>query len=297
MNELRACPQCLRRAWLLSHLAPHIETFRQDFPSGDIAELLSLPDEALCETVTPASAEVVLTKVGAIGEEKFYAVLEEAECWATCRHQDSYPEGLRGVGGAPAALIGHGRAELLGRLTRAETVTVLGTRRATSYGREVARSLGCELAAEGLLVLSGMALGVDACAHRGALEAGTTVAVSACGPDIAYPAAHRSLHRRVAECGVVISELPPGAGAWRWIFSARSRIMAALSGMTVIVEAAIGSGSLMVTERALELGRPVGAVPGPVTSRVSAGPNALLAEGAQLVRDGTDVLRALRGAA
>jgi DNA processing protein len=140
-----------------------------------------------------------------------------------------------------------------------------------------------------------MAFGIDACAHRGAIEAGRTVAVLGCGPDIAYPASHRSLWRRIMESGLVISELPPGTGAWRWTFPARNRIVAGISGMTVVVEAAKPSGSLVTADFAADFGRRLGAVPGPVTSRNSAGVNDLLAGGAQLVREARDVLDAMSG--
>ncbi len=176
-----------------------------------------------------------------------------------------------------------------------QAVTVVGSRRASSYGREVARELGRDLAASGQAVVSGLAFGIDACAHRGALEAGRTVAVLGCGADVAYPAAHRALWRRVQEEGLVLSELPPGTGAWRWAFPARNRIMAALAGMTVVVEAAERSGSLITTDLAADLGRDLGAVPGPISSRVSAGPNALLAGGACVVRSAQDVLDAMLG--
>ncbi len=172
---------------------------------------------------------------------------------------------------------------------------MVGARRASSYGRALARELGRELAAAGLVVVSGLAFGIDACAHRGALEAGRTVAVLGCGADVAYPAAHRSLWRRIQESGLVLSELPPGTGAWRWSFPARNRIMAALAAMTVVVEAAERSGSLITADLAADLGRDLGAVPGPVNSRVSAGPNNLLAGGACLVRDAQDVLDATIG--
>jgi DNA processing protein len=172
---------------------------------------------------------------------------------------------------------------------------VVGSWRASSYGREVARALGHELAAAGLVVVSGMAFGIDACAHRGALEAGRTVAVLGCGADLAYPTSHRSLWRRIQERGLVLSELPPGTGAWRWSFPARNRVMAALAGMTVVVEAAQRSGSLITADLAADLGRDLGAVPGPVTARTSAGPNDLLAGGACLVRDAQDVLDAMLG--
>jgi DNA processing protein len=202
---------------------------------------------------------------------------------------------LRDASDAPWALIGRGDPGLLAGLEPFAAVTVVGSRRATSYGREVARELGRELAAAGMTVVSGLAFGIDACAHRGAIEAGRTIAVLGCGADVAYPASHRSLWRRIGEEGLVLSELPPGAAPWRWTFPARNRIMAALAGMTVVVEAAARSGSLITADLAADLGRDLGAVPGPVTSRASAGPNALLAGGACLVRDAQDVLDAMLG--
>jgi DNA processing protein len=175
-------------------------------------------------------------------------------------------------------------------------VTIVGSRRATSYGREIARELGREVSTAGLVVISGLAFGIDACAHRGALDAGgRTLAVLGCGPDAPYPASHRALWRQIAQTGAVVSELPPGSTPWRWSFPARNRIMAALAGMTVVVEAARRSGSLITADLAADLGRDLGAVPGPVTSRASAGPNELLAGGACVVRHGQDVLDALLG--
>jgi DNA processing protein len=223
--------------------------------------------------------------------------LAEAECWSICRHHDRYPPGLGDAADAPWALIGRGDRELLCDLETEQAVTIVGSRRATAYGREVARDLGREVAAAGLVVVSGLAFGIDACAHRGALDAGRhTVAVLGCGPDTSYPAAHRALWRQVVETGAVISELPPGSTPWRWSFPARNRVMAALAGMTVVVEAAARSGSLITADLAADLGRDLGAVPGPVTSRASAGPNDLLAGGACVVRNGQDVLDALLGA-
>jgi DNA processing protein len=146
-----------------------------------------------------------------------------------------------------------------------------------------------------MTVVSGLAFGIDGCAHRGALDAGRTIAVLGCGPDVAYPNSHRSLWRQICEKGLVISELPPGATPWRWTFPARNRTMAALAGMTVVVEAATRSGSLITTDLAADLGRDLGAVPGPVTSRASAGPNGLLAAGAHVIRDAQDVLDAMLG--
>ncbi len=227
----------------------------------------------------------------------FAASWPTAGCWAICRHDERYPHGLARRHRRALGADRPRRPRAARRPRAGGGGDVVGSRRATAYGREVARDLSRELAAAGLIVVSGLAFGIDACAHRGALDAGgPTIAVLGCGPDTSYPAAHRSLWRRIAETGVVISELPPGATPWRWSFPARNRVMAALAGMTVVVEAAARSGSLITADLAAELGRDLGAVPGPVTSRASAGPNELLAGGACVVRDAQDVLDAMLGA-
>jgi DNA processing protein len=291
----RACPDCLRRSRLLAHLAPYIEKIATGAPGSRSPELLRLSNQDLAAVAAPKVAEQVLARVEAVPERRLEEDLAGAECWACCRHHELFPAGLGDAADAPWALIGRGDPALLGELKPTGAVTVVGARRASSYGREVARGLGRELATAGLLVVSGLAFGIDSCAHRGALEAGRTVAVLGCGPDLVYPAAHRSLWRRIGESGLVLSELPPGTGAWRWCFPARNRIMAALAGMTVVVEAAERSGSLITADLAADLGRDLGAVPGPVGSRLSAAPHSLLAGGACLVRDAQDVLDAMLG--
>jgi DNA processing protein len=293
--EPRACPECLRRSWLLADLGPYVERIATGEVGSRSPELLRLSSEELVEVAAPKVAAQLLARNAALPEERLDEELLIAGCWACCRHGDLYPDSLRDADDAPWALIGRGNPELLDGLEPFETVTIVGARRATSYGREIARELGRELAAAGMTVVSGLAFGIDGCAHRGALDAGRTIAVLGCGPDVAYPASHRTLWRRVCEVGLAISELPPGATPWRWTFPARNRIMAALAGMTVVVEAARRSGSLITMDLAADLGRDLGAVPGPVTSRASAGPNALLASGAHVIRDAQDVLDAMLG--
>jgi DNA processing protein len=297
MSESGACVECLRRSWLLSLLGPYLEKTATGSVGKRSPELLRLSNEDLLAVVAPNAAKQMIARIEALDEGWFAERLADSECWSLCRHEDRYPAGLRDASDGPWALIGRGDPTLLERLEPQAAVTIVGSRRATSYGREVARDLARELSTAGLIVISGLAFGIDACAHRGALDAGgKTIAVLGCGPDTAYPAAHRQLWRRCAETGAVISELPPGSTPWRWSFPARNRVMAALAGMTVVVEAAARSGSLITADLAAELGRDLGAVPGPVTSRASAGPNELLAGGACLVRDGQDVLDAMLGA-
>jgi DNA processing protein len=153
--------------------------------------------------------------------------------------------------------------------------------------------LGRELAAAGLVVVSGLARGVDGEAHRGALEAqGTTVAVLGCGVDRVYPAAHAELARRVVERGFIVSEYAPGVEPAPWRFPARNRVIAGLAAATVVVEARERSGALITADLALEEGREVFAVPGEITSALSAGTNALLRTGATALTASGDVLEA-----
>ncbi len=295
-REPKACPDCLRRSWLLALLGPYIEKIATGAIGSRSPELLRLGNEDLVAAAAPKVAGQLLSRIEALDEGYLEAELAAAQCWACCRHGDLYPQGLRDAPDAPWALIGRGDPALLEGLEPFGAVTIVGARRATSYGREVARELGRELAAAGLVVVSGLAFGIDGCAHRGAIDAGRTIAVLGCGPDTAYPAAHRALWRQICEKDLVISEFPPGAAPWRWTFPARNRIMAALAGMTVVVEAATRSGSLITADLAADLGRDLGAVPGPITSRASAAPNNLLAGGACVVRDAQDVLDAMLGA-
>ncbi len=202
-----------------------------------------------------------------------------------------YPPLLRAIPDPPPVLWlrGDASAELLAL----PSVAVVGARACSSYGRSVARTLGRELADAGLVVVSGMARGIDGEAHRGALEAGgVTVAVLGCGIDRDYPAAHRELATRIVERGLLISEYEPGIEPAPWRFPARNRIIAGLCAATVVVEARERSGALITADFALEDGREVMVVPGEITSAVSAGSNALLRLGATPVTSAADVLEA-----
>jgi DNA processing protein len=224
-------------------------------------------------------------------------VIEASRIWELRRDEPSYPAQLVDLGDeAPRRLFGCGQQEAVGGLDRARTVTIVGARRASSYGLRVAEELGRQLASAGLVVVSGMARGIDAAAHRGALAGGgPTIAVLGGGPDVVYPASARRLYGEILGCGAAISEAPPGRRPESWSFPVRNRIMAALASMTVVVEAAQPSGSLVTARRALELGRELGAVPGPVTARASEGTNGLLVDGAAPIRHAQDVLDRLLG--
>jgi len=209
---------------------------------------------------------------------------------ASLRRRDSaFPPLLAAIHDPPPLLFvrGSGGSEILAE----PAVAVVGARACSAYGRGVARALGRELAGAGLVVVSGLARGIDGEAHRGALEAGgRTVAVLGCGIDRDYPAAHAELARRVADTGLVVSEYEPGIEPAPWRFPARNRIIAGLCAATVVVEARERSGALITADFALEEGRDVLAVPGEITSSLSAGTNALLKLGATPVTSVADVL-------
>jgi DNA processing protein len=196
---------------------------------------------------------------------------------------------LRQIHDPPHTLFLRGRGDpaLLG----GPAIAVVGARACSPYGAQVARMLGRELAAAGLVVVSGMARGVDGNAHRGALEAGgLTVAVLGCGIDRDYPAVHAELARRICDRGLLVSEYRPGVEPAPWRFPARNRIIAGVAAVTVIVEARERSGALITADFALEEGREVFAVPGEITGALAAGTNRLLRQGATPLTSSEDVL-------
>lgn len=180
------------------------------------------------------------------------------------------------------------------RMVALRSVAVIGTRASSPYGRGTAQDLAAGLCEAGWTVVSGAAYGIDACAHQGALSVGgTTVAVLACGVDRPYPPSHKPLLERIAATGVLVSELPPGTGVHRHRLLARNRLVAALTRGTVVVEAAVRSGTSRTVGHARRLGRPVMAVPGAVTSPSSVGCHTLVRDGAVLVRHAADVVEAV----
>lgn len=293
---MTVCEACLRRSHLIAHLAPRIAGLLNR-PRARPRAVLELGEKELIERVAgPTGADAAWAFLERFDVERALDSLAALELVAVCRHAAEYPDGLAQLADPPSVLYCTASAHLLTELLSEPAATVVGTRRPSPYASEVARSLGRGLASAGVTVISGLALGIDGLAHQGALErGGRPLAVLACGADLAYPASHRSLYRRIRHAGVVLSELPPGVRPFRWSFPARNRIMAALGAVTVVVEAADPSGSLITATFAEDLGRTVGAVPGPVTSRKGEGSNRLLREGAATIRDAEDILDELFG--
>ena len=292
-----ACDACFRRSHVIATLAARIEGMLQR-PSERIARVLCLSTDDLLDALVPTerrsevSAEVEAFEPALAREAAADALLETA-----CRHSRGYPRDLRSLPDAPPVLWARGGLDRLTELLIGPGVAIVGSRRPSPYGLEVAEELARGMSAAGVTVVSGLALGIDAAAHRGALRAPEprTIAVLGSGADVPYPRINRRIYDEIADSGVILSESPPGRRPYRWTFPARNRIMAALTAMTVVVEAADPSGSLITATFAAELGRGVAAVPGRVTASNAAGSNRLLRDGAAVIRNAGDALDELFG--
>ena len=290
MSTVDACGECLRRGGLLGRLSPRIAALLRE-PRQRPHGLLELSDDDLIAAVADRGGDGVRRWLNDFDTDRAREAVEARGLEAVCRHSESYPNALEQLSDPPAVLYVAGGLARLSALVREPAVTVVGGRNATPHALEVAGALGRGLAAAGVTVVSGLALGIDAAVHRGALDGGDgALVVLACGADVPYPRSHAGLYRRVRSRGAVVSELPPGVAPMRWSFPARNRIMAALGRVTVIVEAGEPSGSLITASFAESLGRGVCAVPGRVTSARAAGSNRLLRDGASVIRGAEDVL-------
>ncbi len=197
---------------------------------------------------------------------------------------ENYPENLRNIYDPPALLY------VLGALPRQQAFAVVGSRRASPSGRRLTTEICADLAARNITVVSGMARGIDSAAHKGALETGQTIAVLGCGIDVIYPPENADLAQEIIAHGALISEYPPGTAPLPGHFPGRNRIISGLAKGVLIVEAAEKSGSLLTADFALDQGREVFAVPGPVFAKTGSGVNRLLKEGAHLVTGSRDIL-------
>lgn len=299
---MRACADCVRKAQLLRELTPGL-----DRPAAGRPPLvLALGSEELAAVVRGPHAPRALTLdrsdddllSGAEADRREFGVE------SVCRHDPAYPPRLRQLPDPPDVLHVLGGIErlqrVLGPALDRPTISMVGARKAPGEGLRIARRFGEALAGAGITVVSGMAFGIDAASHEGALAAGApegrdrgagavrpggTIAVLAGGPEKATPATLRGLYARIVREGAVVSELPPGASPRRWSFPARNRLIAALGDGLLVTAAARGSGSLLSVEHAQKLERPVGAVPGSILEPGWAGGNDLL-RGDDLDRDG-----------
>ena len=235
----------------------------------------------------PLVSASLLTRFAAIDADALLRTTERSGARIVIPGDDEWPIQLDDLGNTrPWALWFRGHA-----LPSERSVAIVGSRSCTSYGERIAAEFAHGIGDAGYPIVSGGAFGIDAAAHRGALAADAhTVAVLACGVDVAYPAAHAALFERIAECGTLISESPPGAHPTRPAFLIRNRLIAALAYGTVVVEARYRSGALSTSRHAAELNRIVMGIPGPITSPESSGVHALIKSGAELVTSADDVL-------
>jgi DNA processing protein len=282
-GEDGACERCVRRSWLLSMLSGPLDHCARD--RWRLIELLALADEELLRAVAGTRKAELQAQYA-----RFRPKAPDAGVEAICRHRRGYPRALDGPA-APHMLEVAGGAARLAELASAPVVAVLGGRRSSDYGIEMARSLARGLAASGVSVAASLTDGIAAAAHAGALEAGAgSIAVLGGGLGVACPARSRSLYQRILRAGCAVSELPHDCAGRRWGQLASARIVVELASVAVLVEADETAEDLFAARLARARGRVVAAIPGRVTSPLSRGAHALLMDGASLVRGPGDVL-------
>ena len=272
---------------LIPHLSPkrcselfaHFETFDAIWraPAAELASLFG--SSVIGEAVASARDEAAIDAELALAEEKGVRLVTLVD--------PEYPALLREIDDPPLVLYVKGRLPI----DPARSIGIVGTRRATRYGKMVAGRFASQLALKGVTIVSGLAAGIDTAAHQGAIDVGgLTVAVLGCGIDYPYPKRNQPLLQKIFEAGTALSEYPLGMRPAKWTFPQRNRIIAGLSRGVVVVQAPERSGSLITARLALEQGRDVFAVPGNINSLTSAGSNRLIKQGAQLVDRAEEIL-------
>jgi DNA processing protein len=284
------CLDCARRGWLLAKLSGLLEHAGRS-PTR-LLDLLKLSDEELVRAVGGTRREELLDECARFDTTQVCVppVIE-----TICMHDSRYPWTRESVD-TPRLLYVAGGVERLQRLLSEPVVAIVGTRRPTSYGLEVARGLARGLSVSGVTVVSALAEGIPVAVHEGASEGGGSALTAAPGGvDLCYPASRRDLYRRMIKRGCAVSELPAGVSARGWCHLARQRVVVGLAQLVIVVEAGERPAELLPSRFAEAMGRTVAAVPGRVTSPVSTGTNAMLARGAHLVRDVQDALDLVYG--
>ncbi|MDO9352889.1 MAG: DNA-processing protein DprA [Solirubrobacteraceae bacterium] len=300
--EQDACDRCLALSQLTVYLAkiPVLRHGEVEKDDGGEPVVLRPPLVADAAGLAPHPAQLARATVG-VSEHRARSFAVELRDWSAdamreaawkagltvlCSCSPSYPAPLHDLADEPPVIYVRGDLALLGRCPD-HAISMVGTRHPTVTGRNASRRIAAGIGRTGGVVVSGMALGIDAAAHEGALSVGApTIAVLASGADLATPGSNRKLYGQILDAGAVVSEMPPGCRPFVWGFPARNRIIAALGTVTVVVEAPIKSGALITVEQAMDLGRDTYAVPGSLASDVSEGTNLMLQEGAGAVIDG-----------
>jgi len=282
------------RDWLILWRLPGIgpATFAKAVEAfGDPQAVLQAGEDALCRAGLPAECARAIAQADPALADPDLRWLDAAPHHHVLTWDDPrYPSRLREVPGAPPLLYVNGDPEWL----RMPQLAVVGSRSPTPAGEANAREFARELAAAGLTITSGLALGIDAAAHGGALEGGgATIAVTATGPDRVYPARHRALAHAITAQGAVVTEFPLGTGPRRAHFPRRNRMISALAMGTLVVEAGLRSGALITARLAAEQGREVFAIPGSIHNPMARGCHRLIRQGAKLVETAADILEEL----
>ena len=280
--------------WLALALTPGLGArmagkLLRDFGSPDAifnASLTTLEGRGLPAAV----AQAIHARQPLSDAAKELAQAQAAGCRLLTWDEPEYPSRLREIYDPPTLLYVLGNIEVLSR----NLIAIVGARRPTPYGNQMAERLGRDLAARGVAVVSGLARGIDACAHRGALSAnGTTIGILGCGIDVVYPKENKKIFEEIQQRGAIVSEFPMGTFPAPQNFPIRNRIIAGMSLGVVVVEGAQYSGSLITARLAMEFGREVYGVPGNATQPSSFGPNQLIKQGAKLVTSWEDVIEEL----
>ena len=274
----------------VTHIGPvRLGRLRDHFDSLDRAWLA--PEQELRRVLDERACRAVLTARARIAPDEVLQEISKYGVDVVTVLEDAYPRILREIPGPPPVIYYRGSLPEKDE----PTVAIVGTRRATSYGREATARIGSELAAAGITIVSGLAKGIDGCAHRAALDAGgRTIAVLASGVDIIYPPEHRQLADRIVESGALVSDYPPGTRPDAPNFPARNRLISGLALATIVVEAPSRSGALITVGFAADQGRDVYAVPGSILSPASEGTNRLLRQGATPLTAAAELLDDLK---
>jgi DNA processing protein len=282
-------------SWLALGLTPGLASRlsarvlkRFDSPEGVFRA--SLPDLESCQLPSQVAQAIVKKEAFKRAEKELSAIQKIAGCCLLNWTDPEYPQNLLQIYDPPVLLYVRGDPQVL----NLPSVSIVGTRRPTLYGTQMAQRLGRELAARGLVIVSGMARGIDAIAHQGAMDSnGRAIGVLGTGIDVCYPKENKKLYEKVLERGAIISEFPLRTHPAPENFPIRNRIVAGMPLGTVVVEGAQYSGSLITARLAMEFGREVFGVPGNVTQPVSFAPNLLIKQGAKLVTGSADVVEEL----
>lgn len=282
-------------SWLKLSLTPGVgpATFQRLLRQFGLPQaILDRKRAELAAFITPAIAAAVDSEAVAQALARSLAWVEAPGHWIVTLADEAYPRALLEIADPPALLYARGRVDLLQR----NALAIVGSRNATQQGEANAEAMASALSAAGLTIVSGLALGIDAAAHRGGLAgAGSTIAVLGTGIDVSYPSRNMALAEQIAERGLLLSEFPLGTPPAAQNFPRRNRLISGLSRGCLVVEAALASGSLITARAAAEQGREVFAIPGSIHSPLSKGCHALIKSGAKLVETAEDVLAELAG--